>query len=148
MAPSLQVPRPALVDLLVHASSAARMVGQLDERAGAPAVEQLSDHVDAIVHGLSELLGGHRPTVEPVPRGEEANAADELRQVMARADALASTTDEQFSRIVVLTEGDDRRGFRRLAHLVELTAMAVMAASEASARLIAAVEHALPPERT
>lgn len=124
------------------------MVGQLDERAGAPAVEQLSGHIDAIVHGLSELLGDQRSSVEPMARDEEASAVDELRQLMGRADALASTTDEQFSRIVVLTEGDDRRGFRRLAHLVELTAMAVMAASEASARLIAAVEHALPPERT
>ena len=135
-----QVPRLVLVDLLAHASSAASIVGHLDDRDRSPGVEQLSDHVDALVHGLGELLGGQRQTDEPGPADEETDAVDELRQLMARADALASTTDEQFSRIVVLTEGDDRRGFKRLAHLVELTAMAVTAASDASARLIATVE--------
>jgi hypothetical protein len=79
---------------------------------------------------------------------EITDAVDELRQLIARADALASTTDEQFCRVVVLSGGDDRRGFKRLAHLVELTAMAVMAASDASDKLIAAVERALPSERT
>jgi hypothetical protein len=121
MPPSLHVPKLVLVELLAHASSAARIVGHLDDRDRSPAVEQLSDHVDALVHGLSELLGGHRLTDEPVQADEETNAVDELRQLMARADALATTTDEQFSRIVVLTEADDRRGFKRLVHLVELT---------------------------
>ena len=145
---ALQVPKPVLGELLAHASSAARIVGHLDDRERSPAVEQLSDHVDALVHGLGELVGGHRLTDEPVQAEQETNAVDELRQLIERADALASTTDEQFSRIVVLTEGDDRRGFKRLAHLVELTAMAVTAASDASAKLIAAVERALPSERT
>jgi predicted ribosome quality control (RQC) complex YloA/Tae2 family protein len=78
---------------------------------------------------------------------EITTAADELRQLIARADALASTTDEQFSRIVVLQEGSDRRGFRRLAHLVELTASAVVAAADASDKLIAAIERTLPSDR-
>jgi hypothetical protein len=147
MPPSLHVPKLVLVELLAHASSAARIVGHLDDRDRSPAIEQLSDQIDAIVHGLSQLLGGYRLTAEPASDDEETNAIDKLRQLMARADALASTTDEQFSRVVVLTEGDDRRGFRRLAHLVELTAMSVTAASEASDKLIDAVEHALPPER-
>jgi hypothetical protein len=43
-----------LVGLLAHATSAARLVGHLDDAiAGGP----LADHVDAIVHVLSELLG-------------------------------------------------------------------------------------------
>jgi hypothetical protein len=104
---------------------------------------QLSDHVDALVHGLSELFGDHRLTHKPAPDGDEADVVDELRQLMARADALASTTNEQFSRIVVLTDGDDRRGFTHLAHLVEMTALAVSAASEASSKLIAAIERDL-----
>ncbi len=101
-------------------------------------------------------------TAEPAPTAEATDATDgapdasheiqealdELRQLMGRADALASTTDEQFSRVVVLGEGADRRGFRRLTHLVELTATAVMDASDASDKLIDAVERALPPERT
>jgi hypothetical protein len=53
----LQVPRATLVELLGHASSAARIVGHLDDaRAGGP----LSDHVDTLVHVLSELLGAPR----------------------------------------------------------------------------------------
>jgi hypothetical protein len=147
MSSSLRVPRLVLIDLLAHASSGARIVGHLDDRDRSPGVEQLSDHVDALVHGLSEVLGSHGVTEEPEQAEEETNEVDELRQLMARADALASTTDEQFSRIVVLTEGDDRRGFKRLAHLVELTAMAVTAASDASAKLIATVERA-SSERT
>lgn len=148
MPPSIHVPKLVLIELLAHASSAARIAGHLDDHARPHALEQLADHADALVHGLSKLLVGHRLTDEPVQVDEETNAVDELRQHMARADALASTTDEQFSRIVVLTEEDDRRGFKRLAHLVELTAMAVAAASDASAKLIANVERALAPERT
>ena len=152
MPPTFQVSRPVFVDLFAHASSAASIVGHLDERGGAQVVERLAYHIDAIVHELSELLGTHHLTVEPLPADEAPPATallptDELRQLMARADALASTTDEQFCRVVVLREGDDRLGFKRLAHLVELTAMAVTAASDASAKLIAAVERALPPER-
>jgi hypothetical protein len=139
--------RLVLVDLLAHASSAARIVGHLEDSDGSN-LEQLSDHVDALVHGLGELFGDHRPTDEPAPDDDEADMVDELRQLMARADALASTTDEQFSRIVVLTDGDDRRGFTHLAHLVEMTARAVSAASEASSKLIATVERNLSQERT
>lgn len=142
-----RVPKPVLVDLLAHASSAARIVGHLDDRHGTP-LEQLSDHVDALVHGLCELLGEHRLTTEPTPSDEETDVVGEFRQLTARADALASTTREQFSRIVVLTDGDDRRDFRHLAHLVELTALAVSAAAEASSKLIATLERDLPRECT
>jgi hypothetical protein len=62
--PSLEVPKLVLVDLLAYASSAAHIVGHLDERHGSTALEQLSDHIDALVHGLCELLGEHRRTVE------------------------------------------------------------------------------------
>lgn len=144
--PSLHVPKLVLVDLLAHASSAARIVGHFDDREGSFSLEQVSDHVDALVHGLSELLGNHRSTAELAPDDDETAVVDELRQLMAMADALAATTDEQFSRIVVLTDGDDRRGFTRLAHLVEMTALAVSAASEASSKLIATVERDLSRE--
>jgi hypothetical protein len=146
--PSLHVSKLAVVDLLAHASSAAHIAGHLDDRDGSTALVQLSDHVDALVHGLSELLGDDRRSAKAAPTDGEATAVDELRELMARAEALASTTDEQFSRVVVVTDGADRRGFTRLAHLVELTALAVSAASEASAKLIATVERELPQERS
>jgi hypothetical protein len=141
------VPKPVLVDLLVHASSAARIVGHRDDRDDSSNLEHLSDHVDALVHGLGGLLGEHRLPPALAPDDNEKDMLDELRQLMARADALASTTNEQFSRVVVLTDGDDPRDFKRLAHLVEMTALAVMAASEASSKVIATIERDLSQER-
>lgn len=50
----LTIDRAVLVGLLAHATSAARLVGHLDDAiAGGP----LADHVDAMVHVLSELFG-------------------------------------------------------------------------------------------
>jgi hypothetical protein len=49
--------RAILENLREHASSAAHLVGHIDD---APAVGPLAEHVDEIVHTLSELLG--RPT--------------------------------------------------------------------------------------
>jgi len=151
MPPTIPVPRTVLIELFARASSAARIIGYLGDR-GSPVVERLIGHVDAIAQELGELLGAVHLTVEPLRTDAEKtpsgalSRAGELRQLMAKADALATATDEQFCRVVVLRDGDDRRGFRRLAHLVELTAMAVVAASDASDKLIAAVERTLPPE--
>lgn len=133
-------PKPVLVDLLAHASCAARIVGHLDDFDDPSTLEQLSDHVDALVHGLSELLGRHRVTGDPAPDDNEQEMLEELRLLMARANALASTTNAQFSRVVVLTDRDNPQDFTHLAHLVEMTALAVTAASEASSKLIDALE--------
>jgi malic enzyme len=74
---------------------------------------------------------------------EIMNAADELRQLIAKADALASVTEEQFGRVIYVPAGADRRGFERVAQLVGLTATAASVALEASNRLVDAVENAL-----
>lgn len=158
--PSREVPKLALVDLLARASSAAHIVGRLEDCDGSTAVEQLADHIDALVHGLCELVGEHRRAGELAPgNGEhrragamapgdgEMDAFGELRQCMARADALAWTTDEQFSRVVVLADGANRPGFARLAHLIEMTALAVSSAADASAKLIATLERDVSQER-
>jgi hypothetical protein len=58
MQPSIPVPEPVLVGLLAHAASAARLVGHIDTIAVGP----LADHIDAIVHEISELLGSPRGT--------------------------------------------------------------------------------------
>jgi hypothetical protein len=145
--PSVNVPKLVLVDLLASASSAARIVGHLDNCDDSTTLEQLSNHVDALVHGLSELLGEQRLTTKPAPDDEEPDVVDELRERLETADALAWTTDEQFKRVVVTEDGDDRQGLRRLGHLVELTAMAVSAASKASAELIATLQRDPSQER-
>ena len=46
--------RTVLLELLKHAASAARIIGHLDD---AIAAGPLAEHVDTIVHGLTELLG-------------------------------------------------------------------------------------------
>lgn len=53
----LAMNRTIVENLLAHAVSAARIVGHLDERVASAFVEELADHIDAIVHELSELLG-------------------------------------------------------------------------------------------
>jgi hypothetical protein len=53
MLPVVLVPERVLIDLLAHAASAAHLVGHLDAHPGA----SVADHLDAIVHEISELLG-------------------------------------------------------------------------------------------
>jgi hypothetical protein len=53
----LTLDRSSLEKLHHHAASAARLVGHLDDDAHAELIGQLGDHVDTVVHGLSEILG-------------------------------------------------------------------------------------------
>jgi hypothetical protein len=54
------IDRTTLENLLQHAAHAAQLVGHLDDCAHPELVDQLGDHLDAVVHGLTELLGGTR----------------------------------------------------------------------------------------
>ena len=76
------IPGTALDGLLTHAASAARILGNLDD---VISVGALADHVDAIVHGLSELLG------DPGARAVPDAAASEER--IARDGALMLTSE-------------------------------------------------------
>jgi hypothetical protein len=49
--------RATLENLLHHAACAAQLVGHLDDCAGSELVDPLGDHLDAVVHGLTEVLG-------------------------------------------------------------------------------------------
>jgi hypothetical protein len=57
----LKIESAVLVDVLRHATSAARIVGHSDAIAAGP----LADHIDAIVHELSELLGNPHLRASP-----------------------------------------------------------------------------------
>jgi hypothetical protein len=59
------IPKGTLEKLLHHAAFAAHLVGHLDDNARADLIGQLGDHVDAIVHGLTELLGDPRTLAAP-----------------------------------------------------------------------------------
>ena len=56
----LKIPRATLEKLLHHAAFAAHLVGHLDASAQADLISQIGDGVDAVVHGLTELLGDPR----------------------------------------------------------------------------------------
>lgn len=45
-----------LEGILHHAEFAAHLVGHLDDKAHAELIGQISDRVDAVVHGLTEIL--------------------------------------------------------------------------------------------
>lgn len=94
MPPTLPIPKPVLVELFAHASSAARIIGHLDDRGGTH-VERLADHIDALAHKLGGLLGTHYLTVEPLPADDETaqpatavSPIDEFRQLMMSHVAL------------------------------------------------------------
>ena len=154
MPPTIPVPRTVLVELFARASSAARLTSYLGER-GSPIVERIAGHVDVIYHELSELIGAYhltveplRPAEEPAPPADPLAAADALRLFIGRADALAAATDGYFAQGDSFGDASNRRDSRRIAHLVELTAAAVAEASDATDRLIAALERSLPPEES
>jgi hypothetical protein len=60
----LTLNKSILEKLFGHAAAAARIIGHLDDTI---AVGPLADHVDAIVHDLSELLGNPHLIAAPVP---------------------------------------------------------------------------------
>jgi hypothetical protein len=70
----LTVDRVILEELFKHAASAAHLVGHLDDGVPDAVVGALADDVDAIAHGLGELLGdprlvvGHAAIVDPADR--------------------------------------------------------------------------------
>jgi hypothetical protein len=72
-----------------------------------------------------------------------AKEVDELRQLIAQADALASAAEDLFCR-VRSENGTDRRHLERMTHLLGLTAVGVQAASQAGDKLAVAVSKALP----
>jgi hypothetical protein len=80
----ITVDRSTVEKLLHHAASAARLVGHLDDNAHRELIRQLGDHVDTVVHGLTELLGDPRALAEP-----DAAAPDD-RKVRDGAPMLTS----------------------------------------------------------
>lgn len=67
---TIAIDRSTLEEFLAHAASAAQLVGHLDDDIAAG---PLGEHVDALVHGLTEILGEPRTLAVPMlvssPRG-------------------------------------------------------------------------------
>src|SRR5262249_12128017 len=60
----LTLDRSILEKLRNRAVSAAHLVGHLDDADHADLLEQLGDHVDTVVHGLTEILDAPRALAE------------------------------------------------------------------------------------
>jgi hypothetical protein len=61
----ISIPAHVLEDLLLHASSAAQLVGHLDDSAQPELIRQLGDRIDTVVHELTELLGAPSALAAP-----------------------------------------------------------------------------------
>src|SRR5215813_12120319 len=76
--------RSTLENLLQHAAFAAHLVGHLDDDAHRELIRQIGDRVDAVVHGLTEILGTPSALAEP-----DAAAPDD-REARGGAPMLTS----------------------------------------------------------
>jgi hypothetical protein len=80
----LTVDRSVLAKLLHHAAFAAHLLGHLDDHAHRELIGQISDRVDTVVHGLTELLG------TPSALAEQDAAAPDDRGARDGAPMLTS----------------------------------------------------------
>ncbi len=71
---TIVVDRSTLEKLLHHAAFAAHLVGHLDDSAQPELIRKLGDHVDTVVHGLTELLGAPRGLTAPDDREARGGA--------------------------------------------------------------------------
>ena len=62
---------------------------------------------------------------------------DHLRQLIARAEALATATERLVEHVFHLKDDEERRRMERVVHLISATASAVQGAMEASDRFAA-----------
>jgi len=64
-----------------------------------------------------------------------AGAVDDLRHLIARAEALATAAEGLFDDVIHVEDEDERRRLERVAHLISATVSAVQSALEASDEL-------------
>ena len=118
--------------IFAHSMLAARIA---DSIADSIVFDEISQSIDEISRTVAKLLGkpyGLPTAVEPTQDGEPefnvANAVDDLRQVVARADALAAAAVNLFDQVIWVPDDNDPRRLEHLAHLVNATSEAVRAA--------------------
>jgi transcriptional regulator with XRE-family HTH domain len=87
-----------------------------------------------LVEASLRVLASGRPS-ELEPHLDVANAVDDLRQLIAKADALVTAAEDLFEQVIWVERDDDRRRLNRLAHLVSATGAAVRIAVESGDKL-------------
>jgi len=128
----ISVDTEILETIFTHAKGAARIAGFLDNAIVVGALHKSINEIGRIVAGL--LGKPYAPKLmKELARGDEAEfdvaiAVDDLRQLLARADALVSAAERLLDEISWIKGEVDRRRFERLAHLIGATFDAVQSA--------------------
>ena len=117
----------SLRTLLAHATFAARYIGQHDVLAIGP----IAEHINAIAHGLGEVLGEHGrgargPSASATVDADViskaavvvASAFDDARELVGRAEALVQVAEGLFNEVPPSDPGAANRRRGRIRHLM------------------------------
>lgn len=128
----ISVDTEILETIFIHAKGAARIASFLDNAIVVGALNKSIHEIGRLVAGL--LGKPYAPkSMKELTRGDEpefdvAIAVDDLRQRVARADALASAAERLLDEMSWIKGEVERRRFERLAHLISATSDAVQSA--------------------
>jgi len=152
----IDIDTETLETIFTHATTAARHAGYLDDIDDiVETVDPLTTSINEICRVVAGLLGksyAPQPAREPTQDGEPefnvANAVDDLRQLVAKADALANAAESLLDEMIWVNDDDydDLRRRERLAHLVGTTSEAVQEAMEVGDRLAVELSTRQPGE--
>lgn len=128
-----------LENIFTYATNAARLIDDMDKNI---VDDELSESVNQICRTVARLLGKSydaEPEEASTQDGEfefdVADAVDDLRQLVARVDALITAAESHLDEMIWSDDDVNRRQLERLAHLVGATGDAVENAMEASDQL-------------
>jgi hypothetical protein len=134
-----------LETMLAHVVMTARLASHIDHDVvvdGVVVRDELAKASGELRRIIEELLDesdgmplGEESVTADEPPFEVADAVDEVRQLIARADALAHAAEGLFDGIIWSKEEGSRHQVERAAHLVGATAEAVRTAVAAGDRL-------------
>jgi len=128
----ISVDTEILETILTYARTAARITGYIDNATVGGA---LNKTINEIIRMVAEALG--RPSVprliEKLPQDgkskfDVATAVDDLRQAVAKADALANAASSLLDETPWGSSEHERRRFERLGHLIDAAFEAVQSA--------------------
>ena len=134
-----------LETVFAYATAAARLASYVDDETVVDGVvirDELGKSIGELRRLIAALLDdpgmaqtGEESTVADEPALDVAGSVDDLRQLVARADALANAAEGLFDETIGDKDAVAGRPVERVAHLVGATAEAVRAAMTAGDRL-------------
>jgi hypothetical protein len=131
---AIKITTEILETIFKYATIAERLTDYIHDTIVVDALTKSINKISRIVAGLLGKPAALKLAEEPTQSGEVAfnfaDALDDLRQLVMRADTLANATESLFEKVVwVEIDGDSRR-IEHLAHLIGATSEAVREAME------------------